>query len=109
MIHAQDPSVHTFRPGTRYRPSLSFPVYETGSSLTDASFIIVAFERGRSRKLSQSLALAAVSVFVTLLIVDLIFELFLGRGSVDGICRNHQGLCKSSEFESRVDTGTLAS
>jgi hypothetical protein len=31
MIHAQDPSVHTFGPGTRYRPDLAFPIYETGS------------------------------------------------------------------------------
>ena len=31
MIHVQDPSVHTFSTGIRYRPDLAFPIYETGS------------------------------------------------------------------------------
>lgn len=64
--------------------------------------VIVGYEMNRYRTKCQSFALAAVSGFCTLLLLGLILELILGKGSLEGIKED------KGETDSLVESWYLA-
>ncbi|MDN3922484.1 hypothetical protein [Roseateles violae] len=84
--------------------------YDIFSAIISVTILLViwAYERGRNRDFAQSLALAAVVAFVSLLLLGLPLELLAGQGSLDGVCALGNGNCRPNEYETAVPDWWLA-